>query len=109
MQHLEDFTKPTIVTDVDLAFPAQVHHLMPDRTVIVKSRDSETFRFYSELAERWFFRGLSAAEVPKVKSGLDEELVWRHLGCIMKSFEPKHEHKIDAVAFLMMQWTTLED
>jgi hypothetical protein len=39
-----------------------------------------------------------------VKEGVDPSLVWPHLDACLRSFEPKHEHKIAGVGYLISQW-----
>lgn len=94
--------QPIDVADLDLAFPAQVKHLMPPYEEI-----PEQFRGgqspWTRVVQTWFYKGLSAAKL-HTKPGVDGAKALRHLSCIINSFEPKHEHKMAAVAFLMSQW-----
>ena len=50
----------------------------------------------------WFFHGLE--KYPTPKEGIDIDMAMRHLAAIQRSFEPKHEHKQAAVAYLASQW-----
>lgn len=98
-----DFSKPQEVTAIELAFPATVRHLTPEFESIPKR-----FRFGStpqnKLQQRWFFSGVQKSDFPPTKEGIDREVALRHLACIQGSFEPKHEHKEAAVAYLMSLW-----
>lgn len=38
------------------------------------------------------------------KEGVDPDKAMRHLAACMRSFEPKHEHKMAGVACLMATW-----
>lgn len=58
---------------------------------------------WCDVADRWFFNGLNASEL-RPKPGIDAAKALRHLRTIMGSFEPKHEHKIGGVGFLMSRW-----
>ena len=67
-------------------------------------------RWY-ELAGVWFFRGLEGSKIV-FHDGIDPTLAFRHLGVCLRSFEPKHEHKMAGVGYLLYLWcerVTLED
>lgn len=96
---------PAAIDNVTMAFPTDVvGQLMPPMSEI-----PEKFRvFFSRepwtmLASKWFFSGLKGAEFTPAE-GIDEKLALRHLIAILRSFEPKHEHKQAAVAYLLSQW-----
>ena len=92
----------TNLTALDAAFPANVIALMPAWEDIPEAFKGWTGPWV-ELAERWFYKGLSSDElVPK--PGIDLPTAVRHLGTVLRSFQPKQEHKIAAVAYLMSQW-----
>ncbi|MBD2076328.1 hypothetical protein H6F86_21075 [Phormidium sp. FACHB-592] len=94
--------QPQAINDVNLVFPTSVSSLMPPYAEIpdeYRNRRSP----YADLTSEWFFSGLSENKI-KAKPGIDEDSALRHLSTIMRSFEPKHEHKIAAVAYLMSQW-----
>lgn len=95
--------KPIPISDVQMAFPAGiVEKYMVPRDKIPSEYPNKAF--FLDLQRRWFYSGLSDAELPAVKDGIDENQAWRHLGAIQRSFEPKHEHKQDCVAWLMSLW-----
>jgi hypothetical protein len=87
---------PQEVSDALLAFPGSVGPLMKDCP--------SEFRhpYWSKWQRTWFFEGLK--EYPAPKDGVDLRKAMRHLTAIQRSFEPKHEHKEAAVAFLASQW-----
>lgn len=90
------------VSDAELAFPATVLHLMPKYEDIpeeFKATDTKWNRFFRHA----FYFGVSKLEF-RTKPGVDPEKAYRHVRTIMGSFEPKHEHKEAAVAFLLSQW-----
>lgn len=99
------FEKPTPLSDVDVAFPARVSHLMPPMAAI-----PDEFRMWNskpnkwvEFQERWFYEGLKKVKMAP-KEGIDPNVAIRHLKAIQGSFEPKHEHKVAAVAYLASLW-----
>lgn len=100
---MSKFASPTVVRDVDVAFPARVEHLMPPQNEIPDdfSRDSNQF---VKLANKWFYMGLPNGFPLKEKSGIDRDAALRHIACVIGSFEPSHEHKTAAVAYLMSLW-----
>lgn len=51
----------------------------------------------------WFYGGLKDAKVTP-KPGIDTREALAHLASVQSSFEPKHEHKVAAVAYLASRW-----
>ncbi len=58
---------------------------------------------YVKLTHTWFFSGLKGSEL-KVKDGINRSFALAHCSEILRSFEPSHEHKISAIAYLMSLW-----
>lgn len=92
------------VTGLDLAFPATVKHLMPKYEDIPEeflhwSPNDKWQKFFGDM----FYHGIKIVEL-KPKDGIDGQDALRHLRVIAGSFEPKHEHKEAAVAYLASQW-----
>jgi hypothetical protein len=58
---------------------------------------------WNEVASTWFYSGLDGYTF-KMKKGIDETIAMKHLQIILRSWTPKHEHKIAAVAYLMSEW-----
>jgi hypothetical protein len=90
------------ISDLDLAFPAKALDLMPKYEEIpeeFKHSGNRWVKFQSD----WFYRGISNLRIA-TKSGIDANEAMRHLGAIQGSFEPKHEHKEAAVAYLASIW-----
>lgn len=93
---------PQAIDAATRIFPANVSHLMPAYQDIpdeFKHGNAKWNRFQSE----WFYGGINAAGL-KAKDGIDKAVALRHLGAIQGSFEPKHEHKQAAVAYLASLW-----
>ena len=102
---MNDFTTPTAVTDVDVAFPARALEIMPDYDDIpdeFKERSNE----WVEFADTWFGHGLDSkfSFEPKEHLAGEGALIFRHLQVIMGSFASKHQHKIAAAAYLSSLW-----
>ena len=99
---MNDFLKPQHVDDLTLAFPADVAHLMPCYEDIPDEFKNYPGTFWNKWQAEWFYRGLQAS--PHAKPGIDLEMALRHLWAIQGSFQPKHEHKEAAVAYLASLW-----
>lgn len=91
------------VTDAEMIFGAKVEHLMPAYKDIPAEFKKVGASKWERVADRWFARGLKGVEFVH-KSNVDLTQALRHLTTIMNSYEPKHEHKIAAVAYLMSLW-----
>lgn len=95
---------PEKVDDVHIAFPANVAWLLPPVEDIPDefgSREGKWHDFFSAL----FYSGLSDLSfVPETTGTVDPEMAWRHLSCILRSFEPKHEYKEAAFGYLCSLW-----
>jgi hypothetical protein len=102
---MNDFSKPTKIDDATRAYPANVKHLMPTYEEIPKEfKNFNTRGGWVSWQMKWFFEGLKKEEVPNAKEGIDCNEAMRHLAAIQGSFEPKHEHKAAAVAYLASLW-----
>jgi len=94
---------PQDISDVDLAFPAEVMHLMPKYDEIPKQFKSERSSWGNKLFNDMFYSGLSKLELTP-KPDIDPKKAFRHIRAIMGSFQPKHEHKEAAIAMLFEEW-----
>lgn len=103
-----DFSTPHEVSDVNMAFPARVVGiLMPsyeDCTEGLKALGNHERGKWVEFQRKWFYDGLPETTQVHTKPGIDSEKAFRHLICVQGSFEPKHEHKESAVAYLASLW-----
>lgn len=89
---------PVPVTDVELAFPARVSHLMPDMEEIPKGLGPWTTFF-----ARVFTKGFGGVSFV-LHDGIDGDMAYRHLAALLGSYEPKHEHKQAAFSHLCSVW-----
>lgn len=92
---------PQEVSNLDIAFGGDVSNLMPPKDEIP---DKFYQTKYMRLAEQWFYSGINVSELGKPKLGIDSKIAMRHLNAIMGSWEPRHEDKLSAVAYLISQW-----
>lgn len=96
------FDKPSHVSDLDVAFPATVKHLMPSMDSIPQEFHNGSTK-WNNLVSAWFFKGLTKLDMSP-KDGIEKSDAMRHIKAIMGSFEPKHEHKEAACAYLLSKW-----
>jgi len=91
--------------EIDIAtrtFPAGVAGLMPPYDEIPKEFKRNRNKWVQFQVD-WFFRGLKSYKVTP-KDGIDARKAMMHLGTIQGSWEPAHEHKEAAVAYLASLW-----
>lgn len=99
----DKWAQPQEVSNALSVFPGDVRHLMPAMEEIpseFKGSSNPWVKFQS----KWFFFGLGDMEGVILADGVDGDLAFRHLGCIQGSYQPKHEHKEAAVAYLASRW-----
>lgn len=104
---------PQEIDEVTLAYPANVQHLMPEYNSIPEEfrnmnynhrcDDPSKADFWLRFQSDWMFTGLKVIKTD-LKEGIDGDKAWRHLSAIQGSYEPKHEHKMAAVAYLASLW-----
>lgn len=101
------FDKPTVIDDATFAFPANVvKTLMPAMADIPEEfKTGYTSSKWIQFQSDWFYRGITRTGLI-TREGVDKHTALRHLGAIQGSFEPKHEHKEAAVAYLASLWFT---
>lgn len=91
------------ISDMEAAFPADVKRLMPKWEEIPEEFKKFGGTPWNAIFNEWFYSGLKDMKaVPK--PGVDRNKALRHILTIMRSYEPKHEHKEAAVSFLMSEW-----
>lgn len=97
---------PQEVDDVTIAFPARVEHLMPSYGECGAALAEMSDRGARWLAFQmsWFADGLPERLSIRPREGVDPDAAFRHLYAIQASYQPKHEHKAVAVAYLASLW-----
>lgn len=97
------YVTPHQVPDVLIAFPGSLGDLLPSMSIIPEEfKNDRSGNPWLKWQSVWFYEGLPG--YPSPKDGISLDLAMRHLSCIQRSFEPKHEHKVAAVAWLASRW-----
>lgn len=99
---------PTEITNLDIAF-GNIKH-MPEMKNIpeeFKDRNGDHYKFISN----WFFSGITETEMNrfKEKEGVNRTMALASIRAVMASFDPKHEHKISACAYMFSEWFGLKE
>jgi len=105
MDDLKRWAKPTRVDGPAAAFGADgaaLTRLLPPMSVIPEAFRDERDPWCA-VAQRWFFSGLTAGTL-RALDGIDQTAALSHLAAVLRSFAPKHEHKMAGAAWLMSQW-----
>lgn len=95
---------PSDVSQAAMAFGGDMDRVLPKWDEIPKDFQRHHGTKWNKIQSRWFFMGLPEGTDFKPKAGIDANRALRHLATIQRSFEPKHEHKEAAVAWLMSLW-----
>lgn len=96
------YAQPHPIDDVQLSFPGKLGTLLPPRQLIPD--DYPNRKAWRVFQSTWSAGKLPPDPVAEPAAGIDPAAAWRHLAAIQGSFEPKHEHKMDAVAWLASRW-----
>lgn len=100
-----DWDLPKEINDVQLAFPAGLSedgYLPPWEDIPHEFRG--TAHSWVLFQQRWFGRGLPKETAFYPKEGVDLKTALRHLQALQSTYEPSHEHKEAAVAYLCSRW-----
>lgn len=90
---------PTI-PDVDLAFGGDMDKIIPKWEEIPDKFKGDDI-IWNKFVSTWFYLGIKKGFQLKARPGVDQSKALRHVGAILSSFAPKHEHKLAACAYLM--------
>lgn len=102
----DGFDQPQTISDVLFAFPGDVLHLMPEYTIIpAEFCNINHTTEWNQFIFHWLMRGnpFDAWDL-HIRPGVDGQLAIRHLATIGRSYQPKHEHKEAAMAWLLSRW-----
>jgi len=99
----------------DVAFGNIAH--MPKFDTLPADFKRHNGNAYVEAVSNWFFRGAKVAPNGIIindvkftaKPGVDANKALRAIKAVLASFEPKHEHKEAACAFMLSEWFDKED
>jgi len=98
-----EMMQPQVVTDVLLAYPADVSHLMPPEDKIPEEYWGSDDSWPCLLFRDMFFNGVKGLSlVPR--EGIDPSIAFRHIRAIMGTFSCQHEYKEAACRYLFDQW-----
>jgi hypothetical protein len=95
---------PKKVIDVEIAFGGDIGELLPSMDDIPDEFDLPGNTKWNKIISMWFFQGLPPETKFIPKDGIDSNDALRHIAAILRSFEPKHEHKESGCAYLMSLW-----
>lgn len=99
--HAAAWSTPREVSDLEIAFPAHVMRLMPPYDEELEAwGDTPAAARWVQFQRDWFFRGFKPGATFTCQEGVDRVAALRQLKAIQGSYEPKHEHKELAVAYL---------
>ena len=95
---------PHEVTGIELAFGGDMKKLLPNYEDIPKEfKDMNNQTKWNKFISQWFYVGVEHLEIER-KEGIDVHNALWHIGAILASMEPKHEHKMAACAYLASLW-----
>lgn len=93
---------PQDVDDLNVTLGTNAKELMPPYEDIPKEFKSSS-NVWNKFFSDWFFGGVKLVDAVPFE-GIDKKKALRHLATICNSFEPQHEHKEAAVAYLASLW-----
>lgn len=93
---------PKELTALDVAFGVGAEKIMPPYSQIPDEFKRGRTK-WNDLVNDWFYCGVSDLEVTP-KEGIDKQKALLNIRAIIGSFEPKHEHKEAACAYLLSLW-----
>jgi len=100
--------KPQVIDKLTEIFPAQLGDLIPKYEDIPEEYihsygGSDHMKKMRRLFGDCFYYGLTELNlIPQEE--IDKDIAWRHVRCVMASFEPKHEHKEAACVYMLSEW-----
>ena len=101
---MSKFATP-IDVKAELSANGSISKLMPEYNDIpAEFRSWNNATPFNTWQSKWFYEGLKPEDMLKAKPGIDPDAAMRHLAAIQRSWEPKHEHKMAAVAYLASLW-----
>jgi hypothetical protein len=95
---------PPMVNGPEQAFGIRMKKIPPFHLIPAEFKSQHNR--YNQLASKWFFCGLTQDDIPLARAGTDRDGALRFLGALLRSLDPKHEHKEAAAAWLMSLWFT---
>jgi hypothetical protein len=93
---------PTELTDAELAFPTSVKELLPDYYTLPEVFFHELSPYSRYIADLFYGKRVTSEFI--AKDGIDSNAAWRHISYCLRSWVPKHEHKMAGCAYLLSLW-----
>lgn len=93
---------PQDVNGLELTFGGDMKKLLPPMSDIPEEFQNDRTE-WNRLVSQWFYRGLKSFDC-EPKDGIDKGKALKHISAILRSFEPKHEHKEAGCAYLLSLW-----
>lgn len=103
MTHLQYPFAPVPVNDVLTAFPGDIEHLIPAEADIPEGFWNPNHP-YQQVAAAWLFVGLNRDVEFHMQEGIDGSQMFRHMTCVLGSYQYQVEYKLAAAAFLFALW-----
>ena len=101
----DGYDQPLVIDDVLYAFPGHLDKLLPEWDAIPEEfKGHPKTNMWVDFTRKWFCGGWPEDMRIYTRPDVEGEDAFRHAHTIMKSFEPKHEHKIAGVAWLLSRW-----
>ncbi len=100
----DGYDQPMVIDDILFVFPGHIDKLLPQYDDIPEEFRRNRGTEWNVFVRDWFFAGWPEDRLLYTRPDVDAEAAFRHLYTIMRSFEPKHEHKEAGVAWLMSRW-----
>lgn len=102
----DGFDQPQVIDKMRMAFSASVSDLMPNYADIPEEfRNRNDHTEWNKFVSHWFFYGQPHEKWDLYRrEDVNADQAWDHLTAIMRSWEPKHEHKMATVAWLLSRW-----
>jgi hypothetical protein len=93
------------ISRLEEAFPANALEWMPPRDEIpAEFAYMRGTAEACEIASSWFGNGLPEKVKFTPRDGVDAERALRVIQATLGSYAPKHEHKLEAVAYMIDSW-----
>jgi hypothetical protein len=99
---MEKEYKPQVINGVDSVFGGDMKKLLPPMNDIPEEFQRARTE-WNKLVSQWFFKGLKSFDC-EPKEGIDKAAAMKHVGAILRSWEPSHEHKEAGCAYLLSIW-----
>lgn len=99
----QDWTVPIPVSDVTLAFPANVIGVLIPEWGDLPQVFQDRMSGYEKLANYACFHSVEL-KPEALKPSIDATTATRQLSAVVRSFELKHEHKEAGLAYLLSLW-----